>query len=849
MSFTMEDNLESGWVSVRPKAFDEKERHKFAFIVAWNDIEGKFAITCHDRTVQKRTTFFDPLLDWSPATDDRQPGTASTQDGGRPAKVRPKGKVDSWDLVSPKVNDTEFVDPAGAPLPPADDPEAGGRQDFSWAGLFSFQELRAAHHQLCAVNAELEPCLPAFPEEPSGVWSVLFGVSAASSSERETEALCYQLQVYLGHALDTCGWKIFSQVLFTDSDDTEEYYESLSELRRKGYEDGLDRAKRRLQEALDKHRALDSMVELLQVYGEEDEAYGQMLEAATQLYNYLLQPFRDMRELAMLRRQQIKISLETERLGPRRVDSLRREDEEWQKKAHAAVLAIQELTVKFFETTNRAQKALHERMRADQRRLGKSAWVAAVERMEWLQYSVSKETLQLMRAKEICLEQRKHGLKEEMRSLQGGEDAMLHLDQLEALYYELQLQLYDIQAEVLRCEELLLTAQLQSLRRQITERQDEVVYYDAFESPDAMKGAEDPAEPPPLPPLRDNEELGILRQRTRQLEARRGRITTKKVYLKNKKEICISNHKQKMEARQGILTRNTSLQVRETEEEEAERNARVSLERQRTLDRLRSLNQRYPGHVTLKSSRLRQLQTRRRAGQPPCTQATGVQTDSIASDLPELWAPPPGDACESLPAIHLDELDSSSPFLSLPTSVLTLDGAPPPPPPPPPPLPPPPAPSISVEPRPALPRESKPAALPLAPISPRFFDSSQLLTARKKLRKTSAEDATQWRRASSPMDEVLASLKRGSFHLRKAELRVLGPDPDDDGENILAQIRQGVRLRQVRAPPERPRRADRFAHSADALTQSIHEALRRIKEASPDSESEDEGLPCTDWEN
>lgn len=236
-----------------------------------------------------------------------------------------------------------------------------------------------------------------------------------------------------------------------------------------------------------------------------------------------------------------------------------------------------------------------------------------------------------------------------MQSLKGGEDAMLRLDQLEALYYKLQLQLYDIQAEVLRCEELLLAAQLQSLRRQMTgeptiwmcaeeqsqpewktwqidvelwmnneilayslsgtlrcgacitarlatsafpaafsgrglhssssvtisisisiserftkwtlhwsdtkqklqlcklkqflwlhlnncdvipEQQDEVVYYDAFESPDAMKGEEDPATPPS--PLRD-EELSVLQQRTRQLEARRGRITAKKVYLKNKK--------------------------------------------------------------------------------------------------------------------------------------------------------------------------------------------------------------------------------------------------------------------------------------------------------------------------
>lgn len=63
-----------------------------------------------------------------------------------------------------------------------------------------------------------------------------------------------------------------------------------------------------MSQVLDKHKALDSMVDLLQVYPEEDEAYGELLEATTQLYHYLLQPFRDMRELAMLRRQQIKVT-------------------------------------------------------------------------------------------------------------------------------------------------------------------------------------------------------------------------------------------------------------------------------------------------------------------------------------------------------------------------------------------------------------------------------------------------------------------------------------------------------------------------------------------------------------
>lgn len=102
---------------------------------------------------------------------------------------------------------------------------------------------------------------------------------------------------------------------------------------------------------------------------------------------------------------------------------------------------------------------------------------------------------------------------------------------------------------------------------------------------------------------------------------------------------------------------------------------------------------------------------------------------------------------------------------------------------------------------------------------------------------------------SSPMDEVLASLKRGTFHLRKVDQRPLPPTRDDDDEssNILAQIRQGVKLRRVPCK-ERKDQGDLPA-STDPLTRSIHEALRRIKEASPESDSDDEGLTCPDWES
>lgn len=715
MSFALEETLESDWVAVRPHVFDEREKHKFVFIVAWNEIEGKFAITCHNRTAQRQRSGSREQTGTSASDGSRGPGSPAAR--GRPeaaasstalrspgprksqawtesgsprsarslredslrgplakgpesplrspvrAKASPHRRgAESRDATAgatptppaPPVSSVRVVSASGAvseeievlelvredeapqPLPDSEQSPSAAEQESpaeecSWAGLFSFQDLRAVHQQLCSVNSQLEPCLPVFPEEPSGMWTVLFG-GAPEMTEQEIDALCYQLQVYLGHGLDTCGWKILSQVLFTETDDPEEYYESLSELRQKGYEEVLQRARRRIQELLDKHKTIESMVELLDLYQMEDEAYSSLAEATTELYQYLLQPFRDMRELAMLRRQQIKISMENDYLGPRRIESLQKEDADWQRKAHMAVLSIQDLTVKYFEITAKAQKAVYDRMRADQKKFGKASWAAAAERMEKLQYAVSKETLQMMRAKEICLEQKKHALKEEMQSLQGGTEAIAQLDQLEADYYALQLQLYEVQFEVLKCEELLLTAQLESIRRLVSEKRDEVVYYDTYESMEAMLEKEEVA----ASVHAQREELQKLQQKARQLEARRGRVSAKKAYLRNKKEICIAKHHEKFQQRfqsEDEYRAHHTIQLKRDKlhEEEERKSAWVSQERQRTLDRLRTFKQRYPGQVILKSTRLRAAHSRRKstASPVPCEE----QCDSLPAVL------------------------------------------------------------------------------------------------------------------------------------------------------------------------------------------------------------------------
>lgn len=59
---------------------------------------------------------------------------------------------------------------------------------------------------------------------------------------------------------------------------------------------------------LQRHASADRMVVLLNTYEEEDEAYQNLVTVATTFFQYLLQPFRDMRELACLYKMEILVN-------------------------------------------------------------------------------------------------------------------------------------------------------------------------------------------------------------------------------------------------------------------------------------------------------------------------------------------------------------------------------------------------------------------------------------------------------------------------------------------------------------------------------------------------------------
>ncbi|GCC17437.1 hypothetical protein chiPu_0020568 [Chiloscyllium punctatum] len=285
------DSLE-GWVAIRPDVFSETEKSRLRFLVAWNEVEGKFAVTCHSQSRGQR----------------RSAGGESGAQG-------------------------------------------------SWAALYRPEELRWIHRQLATSCSALEPCFPVLPElRAPGLWGLLFpGRSLAEGPEAGAglETACRQLERYLDVAAELCGRRILLESVFpTDSDG--EYFENLTEFRRKSLEQRVSRGRENLREILHQHRAAKDMVTLKTIYQEEDEAYNELVNAATQFYQYLLQPFRDMREFASLCKQEVLKSLEFDELGPRRIQSLEKDAEEWSRRMQEAVCSIQDITVDYFKETVKA---------------------------------------------------------------------------------------------------------------------------------------------------------------------------------------------------------------------------------------------------------------------------------------------------------------------------------------------------------------------------------------------------------------------------------------------------------------------------------------------------------------
>ncbi|KAK2894341.1 hypothetical protein QQF64_012846 [Cirrhinus molitorella] len=714
------DSLE-GWVAVKRDAFDDSESHKLRFIVEWNEIETKFAVTCHNRTLQRR-----------------------------------------------------------------------GDASGSCAGLFSSAQLSYMNAHLSGVRDELGPLFPDLTgfREP-GLWELLF----SSAPRSDADAACRQLERYLGAAVDACGRKIVLDALFSVTEaDEREYFENMQEFKCKAMRDEITRTTDALRALLQTHASADGLQRLMKIYEEEDELYRELVSVATKFYQNLLQPFRDMREIATLYKTEILKCLQYEELGPKRVSELEAEMNEWNQRGEKAVHSIQDITADYFRDTSRALTGMVKQMEQDQKRFGHAAWGMATPRQEKLRVLLAKETLQYMRAKEMCIKRKRNEIREKMRGVAEGVSAVR---ELELQYYETQLELHDCRFEILKNEELLLMTQIKSTQRQIKELQEQVVYYDTCEDPEELQDVQVDVSPA----------HSHLKQHLKQLESKRGAISSRRAYLRNQRELCVQAHEQQQrsvvqrsEQQRQHHTAQLKREKRRSEDEQMKQ--WVENERAKTLNRLRCFRERHQGQYALQTAHVKPVShdfSRDDSSQPLSIISLGPQSTTPhrkrrsqkQRDIPVQILLPPGSG-----SAQTDQTPPPPPINPPPLL---------PPPPPPPPLPPPPPP---------------PSAPPI----------SEKLPIRNTLEQN-----------SGTMDELLASLQRGQKQLRKVTVNA---ESGDIRNSLLSAIRQGVALKKV-PPSSGP------THSTDSeLEKSIKAAMMRMKKVSNDSDDEEPSdAPSGDWES
>lgn len=762
------DSLE-GWVAVKSNIFEESDSFKLGFIVQWSVIEGKFAVTCHNRTLQRQR---------------------------RKAEVQ-------------------------------------GDSQMSWAGLFSVNDLKNIHQQFSCVADVLGNCFPDLTEfEDGSIWDLLFlnrkaNPGGGEEDERDFDTPCRKLEKYFSTAIDVCGRKIVLDTLFPQNEqDVEDYFENLQEFKKKSMQEEMSRAKSELRQLLQSHSAVDRMVALLDIYQQEDDAYHDLVTVATTFFQFLLQPFRDMRELACLCKMEILKSLEFEDLGPKRIAELQKEAEEWRLKAENAVASIQDITVTYFAQTSRALAGMVRQMEEDKSRFGAAAWACVAPRLEKLRFLLAKETLQHMRATEMCLSRKKDTIREKMEALSfsgsgpgrvpgsGSEDSV---DRLELQFYETQLELYDSKFEILKNEEQLLMAQIDSVRRQIKELKEEVVYYDVCEDPEELQSLVQTGLQSETPALRQ------LKKRLQVLETKRGNICARRAYLRNKKDQCIEAHEQKqVAAEQSTKVFNQHHQVHlkreKRKEEEQQRKQWVDQEREKTLSRLRSFREKRQGQYVLKTSPSKSSSS----GSPQDPQPLSIISLGPTSDAPASTRPTPKSRKTKTKAKKEPEKPKEIPVQIFTGPALTPPAfplPPPPPPPPPPPLPPLPP---SASPRPAA-KEDEPR--PLSEKEGPPFPAKNTL-----------------KQNIGSMDEVLASLQRGQIQLRKTPAPRTAPPVGDLRSSLMSAIRQGVTLKKVV-----PGRSDGQSSADSELERSIKAAMLRMKKVS--EESDEEEAQSGDWDS
>ena len=166
------------------------------------------------------------------------------------------------------------------------------QESFCRSTTFTLHELKAIDRNLSTIHPDVHQHFPCLPQQPEGIWKIFYSCSMHENADE----MCVQLEGYFTKALEICREQLFMSVVFNELD-IEPYYETLGELWKNRLYGRISQFKDELMNVDFEREFYMTVEDMSEVYGREDKVLDELLHSITQLYDWQLQPFLDLRQV------------------------------------------------------------------------------------------------------------------------------------------------------------------------------------------------------------------------------------------------------------------------------------------------------------------------------------------------------------------------------------------------------------------------------------------------------------------------------------------------------------------------------------------------------------------------
>ncbi|GIZ03742.1 junction-mediating and -regulatory protein [Caerostris extrusa] len=340
--------------------------------------------------------------------------------------------------------------------------------------LLSMKEIYHIHKQFCLIDASLNS---EFPKEikPNYI-----------PPRKKFDYISNSIEHYLSSAVQKVGKKLILSLVFNEEDPLSCYEENLNELKIKSLNDYVEKAYKELEEVLSLRERAQSLLEVTTIYALEDQVCQNISDYLSELYNFHLQPFLELREMAHIHVKQAKDKL-GEEIGPNIKRKAQKEFEEWTEQSLIATEAIQQLYQEFYRKTFNLTLGERDRMVNDKKRFGKVAFrLRALPRLLKLEVQVCQEDVKLQNAIKATREYQRDKIKNELTYLSYDYNAVQEIGRIEEEIATAQLNVFNAHLDVIEAEERLYKSQLALLNQEYYDTLETGVFFDAAENPEDM---------------------------------------------------------------------------------------------------------------------------------------------------------------------------------------------------------------------------------------------------------------------------------------------------------------------------------------------------------------------------